>query len=62
MNIVTLAPSFCPVTSVEAYCSTRFASALAKAGHAVHVAAAARLNDVKDIRYEHLVHPAITVL
>lgn len=59
MNFVIFGWSYYPFASAEAYCTTRFASALARAGHSVHVVTAQR--DVVGFDYRQLVHPRIKV-
>jgi len=40
MNIVIFSRNFYPQNDAEAFCTTRFASALAEIGHNVHVVTA----------------------
>lgn len=61
MNFVIVAPSFYPWPSAEGYCSTRFASALAKAGHQVEVITNWRPDDMYEKSYQKLVHPAVKI-
>lgn len=61
MNFVLLCPLFWPRDNAEAYCSTRFASALAKAGHNVHVVAAKDKEAEKNCKYGVLLHKDVKV-
>lgn len=61
MNFVIVAPSFYPWPSAEGYCSTRFASALAKAGHSVHVVTFERPEEMYRRSYDRLMHPSVKV-
>lgn len=61
MNFVIIAPLFYPLKNPEAYCSTRFASALAKAGHSVHVVTYERPAEMFKKSYDVLVHPAVKI-
>ena len=59
MNFVIFARNFYPQNDPEAFCSTRFASALAKNGHSVHVVTAEYSNSAND--YAKLVHSSIRI-
>lgn len=61
MNFVIVAPSFYPWPSAEGYCSTRFASALAKAGHSVHVVTFERPEEMYRRSYDRLMHPSVKI-
>lgn len=62
MNFVVLAHSFPPENGPECFCSGRFASALAAAGHAVHVVTLERKTPrVSREVYDVLVDPRIKV-
>lgn len=61
MNFVVVSPSFYPWPSAEGYCVTRFVSALASAGHSVHVITYIRPKDMFKMSYEVLVHPDVKV-
>lgn len=55
MNIVVFSYHFLPKASAESFCTTRFASALAAAGHNVHVVTMDCQREVSDAVYEKLV-------
>ena len=59
MNFVIFARNFYPLNDAEAFCSTRFASALAKAGHSVHVVTAEYPGEGGG--YKALVHPNLKI-
>lgn len=61
MNFVIVSPLFWPLKNPEAYCSTRFASALAKAGHSVHVVTYERPAEMFEKSYDALVHPSVKI-
>lgn len=59
MNFVIFARNFFPQNDPEAFCSTRFASALAREGHKVHVITAEYYGG--DDSYKKLLHPNVIV-
>jgi len=61
MNFVIFARNFYPQNNPEAYCSTRFASALAATGHSVHVVTAEYPEVAEDDPYRKLVHTAMKI-
>lgn len=61
MDFVIFSPHFFPMRDPEAYCATRFASALAAAGHQVRVVALGLRNGARPGDYSALVHPDVTI-
>lgn len=61
MNFVIFSYHFLPMAGAESYCTTRFASALAQAGHDVHVVTMDWPKSVSDKVYDTLVNPSIKI-
>lgn len=61
MNFVIVTPGYYPHKGAESYCATRFASALANAGHSVHIVTAERPTEMYENSYDALLHPAVKV-
>lgn len=61
MNFVIVANLFFPQCDAESFCSTRFASALARAGHHVHVVTMDYPKKVADEVYDALVDPRLKI-
>ena len=61
MNFVICTYDFPPENGAEAFCSARFASALARAGHHIHVVTVDHSVAISDISYQELVDPRIII-
>lgn len=61
MNFVIFSYSFPPRNGAETFCSARFASALAYAGHDVHVVTMEHPWSIDRKIYDFLVHPAVKI-
>lgn len=61
MNIVIFSYNFLPMNDAEAYCTTRFASALTYMGHSVHVVTMDHKFKVRKEVYEQLVDSQLTI-
>ncbi len=62
MNVVVFSYNFFPQADPESYCSTRFVSALARAGHNVTLVSMDWPKQVSDKTYDALVHPGIKIV
>lgn len=62
MNFVIVSPLFYPQKNAEAYCATRFASALANAGHEVWVITDEYHVESEEGGFEKLVHPELHIV
>jgi glycosyltransferase involved in cell wall biosynthesis len=61
MDIVIVSANFFPAKDAESFCATRFASALARRGHRVHVIAFEPVSSVSDVVYKALVDDRVTI-
>lgn len=61
IDFVIFSPNFFPRSDAEAYCATRFASALAVAGHRVHVVTLTLPKGETPADYGVLVHPGVQI-
>ena len=61
MNIVIVSVNFFPAKDAESFCATRFASALARRGHNVHVVTTSAVSIVSDEIYQALVDSQVRI-
>lgn len=61
MNIVIFSASFLPLNGPESFCATRFASALARRGHRVHVITLQAKSSVSEEVYHALVDDSVKI-